>query len=266
MTAGLPEGRWVEVATYPAELGGRLEGGAPSTIVVLRDITKARDAETAREAFLGVLSHELRTPVTAIFGYAKVLQRPSRRDDQAELLSDIEVEADRLYRIVEDLLALSRVEGGITIEGEPLLVQHLAGPVVASEARRWDRIRLRGRSPRWSAGRLRRADVRRTGPAQPGFERRQVQPGRFDCGRVRVGDAIRGAGDRGRPRIWGPTRRGRPPLRPVLPVADDRAQGSRSRDRLIRRPGPRRGHGWTDLGEASAGWRLRVRVQPAALR
>ena len=108
--------------------------------MVLRDVTKARDADAAREAFLGVLSHELRTPVTAIFGYAKVLQRPTQRDDQAELLSDIEVEADRLYRIVEDLLALSRVEGGLTIEGEPLLIQHLAGPVVASEARRWDRI------------------------------------------------------------------------------------------------------------------------------
>ncbi|HSS35647.1 MAG TPA: histidine kinase dimerization/phospho-acceptor domain-containing protein, partial [Patescibacteria group bacterium] len=127
LVAGLPDGRWVEVATYPAELGSRLEGGIPSTIVVLRDVTKARDADAAREAFLGVLSHELRTPVTAIFGYAKVLQRPTQRDDQAELLSDIEVEADRLYRIVEDLLALSRVEGGLTIEGEPLLIQHLAG-------------------------------------------------------------------------------------------------------------------------------------------
>jgi two-component system sensor histidine kinase KdpD len=58
------------------------------------------------------------------------------------MLADIEVEADRLYRIVEDLLALSRVEGGITIEGEPLLVQHLAEPVVASEAQRWNQVRF----------------------------------------------------------------------------------------------------------------------------
>jgi signal transduction histidine kinase len=56
------------------------------------------------------------------------------------MLADIEVEADRLYRIVEDLLALTRVEGGIHIEGEPLLVQHLAGSLVASEARRWSGI------------------------------------------------------------------------------------------------------------------------------
>ncbi len=114
-TVALPDGRWVEVSTYPADLGGGLvEGGRPSRIVVVRDVTRARDAEAAREAFLGVLSHELRTPVTTIFGYAKVLQRSARREDRDEMLADIEVEADRLYRIVEDLLALSRVEGGIT--------------------------------------------------------------------------------------------------------------------------------------------------------
>ena len=125
-TVQLEDGRWIEMSTYEADLGGAVVSGSrASRIVVLRDVTRARDAEAAREAFLGVLSHELRTPVTTIFGYAKVLQRPSLRDEQAEMLGDIEAEADRLYRIVEDLLALSRVEGGITIDGEPVLVQHL---------------------------------------------------------------------------------------------------------------------------------------------
>jgi signal transduction histidine kinase len=78
--------------------------------------------------------------VTTIFGYAKILQRPAQREDQAELLGDIEAESDRLYRIVEDLLALSRVEGGITIDGEPVLVQHIVDPVVASESPRWPGI------------------------------------------------------------------------------------------------------------------------------
>ncbi len=140
-TIRLDDGRWLEIATYPADLAGSLtEETRASRIVVLRDVTRAREAEAAREAFLGVLSHELRTPVTTIFGWAKVLQRPGRRPDRAEMLADIEVEADRLYRIVEDLLALTRVEGGIRVEGEPLLVQHLAGPLVASEARRWGEV------------------------------------------------------------------------------------------------------------------------------
>ena len=143
ITIQLADGRWVEIATYAAELGSGV--GAirrTSRIVVLRDVSRARDAEAAREAFLGVLSHELRTPVTTIYGYAKVMRRPSQRAHQEEMLSDIEAEADRLYRIVEDLLALSRVEGGITIDGEPVLVQHLVGPVVASEAARWPAIKF----------------------------------------------------------------------------------------------------------------------------
>jgi PAS domain S-box-containing protein len=147
-TVQLEDGRWIELSVYPAELGASVGvGPRTSRIVVLRDVSQARDAEAAREAFLGVLSHELRTPVTTIFGYAKVLQRPSLRADQAEMLSDIEAEADRLYRIVEDLLALSRVEGGITIDGEPVLLQHLIAPVVASESPRWSRVEFETRLP-----------------------------------------------------------------------------------------------------------------------
>ncbi len=142
-TSLLADGRWVEISTYPADLGsGLLEGANPSTIVVVRDVTQAREAEAAREAFLGVLSHELRTPVTTIFGYAKVLRKSGSRPDREAMLADIEIEADRLYRIVEDLLALSRVEGGIAIEGEPLLIQHIVSSVVASEAQRWDGLRF----------------------------------------------------------------------------------------------------------------------------
>ncbi|HTS15800.1 MAG TPA: PAS domain S-box protein, partial [Candidatus Sulfotelmatobacter sp.] len=135
------DGRWLEVSAYLADVGGTA-GPGHSTIMIMRDVTAAREAEQAREAFIGVLSHELRTPVTTIYGYAKVLQRPSRgKAPPAEMLADIEIEADRLYRIVEDLLALSRVEGGISVAGEPLLIQHLAEPLVQSEQQRWPQIR-----------------------------------------------------------------------------------------------------------------------------
>ena len=147
-TIQLEDGRWIEVIEYAADLGGGIGSGSrPSRIVVLRDVSRARDAEAAREAFLGVLSHELRTPVTTIYGYSKVMRRPSQSAQLAEMLGEIEAEADRLYRIVEDLLALSRVEAGITIEGEPVLVQHLVRPVVASEAERWSQVEFETRLP-----------------------------------------------------------------------------------------------------------------------
>ena len=140
--AQLADGRWLETTISRADLGSPAADDPSSVIVVVRDVTRAKEAEAAREAFFGVLSHELRTPVTTIFGNAKVLRRPSRRDNAEELLSDIEVEAERLNRIVEDLLALSRVEGGISIDGEPLLIQHLVQPVVKSEAQRWPHVRF----------------------------------------------------------------------------------------------------------------------------
>ena len=141
LTVHLEDGRWLELSTYAADLAGApLDQARPSRIVVLRDVTRAREAAAAQEAFLGVLSHELRTPITTIFGYAKVLQRPSHQEEREGMLHHIEVESDRLYRIVEDLLALSRVEVGITIEGEPLLIQYLVAPVIASEAPRWGGI------------------------------------------------------------------------------------------------------------------------------
>jgi PAS domain S-box-containing protein len=141
LTAQVPGERWLEVTMHAADLGGSITAELPmSWIVVLRDVTRAREAEAAREAFLGVLSHELRTPVTTIFGYAKVLKRQRASDDQAAMLDDIEAEADRLYHIVEDLLALSRVEAGITIDAEPLLLQHVARPAIGSEAQRWSSV------------------------------------------------------------------------------------------------------------------------------
>ena len=141
------DGRWFEIAAYVVESNADAQDGTLSTIVALRDVTRVHVAQQAREAFIGVLSHELRTPVTTIYGYAKVFRRPKRTNNQAEMLADIEREADRLYRIVEDLLALSRVEGGLVVDAEPLLFQHLADALVASEAQRSPRIHFQADLP-----------------------------------------------------------------------------------------------------------------------
>jgi len=94
-----------------------------------------------REAFLGVLSHELRTPVTTIYGGSAVLTRQHAQIDESkrqEVLEDIRNEADRLYRLVENLLVLSRVERqGLQIETEPVLLQRLVPRVAESESARW---------------------------------------------------------------------------------------------------------------------------------
>jgi two-component system, OmpR family, sensor histidine kinase KdpD len=133
--------RWVELFAFPV-LGAEDTAGEGGTILLLRDVTAARNARVVRDAFLGVLSHELRTPVTTIYGSSEILSRKSAADlsdeRRREIYDDIRSEADRLYRLVENLLVLSRVERGADLRrSDPVLVQHVGRRVLAHEGSRW---------------------------------------------------------------------------------------------------------------------------------
>jgi K+-sensing histidine kinase KdpD len=97
-----------------------------------------REAQRRRQAFIGVMSHELRTPITTIYAGAKFLTRAgrgaARRKAREEVLQDIQHESERLYRLVEDLLVITRVERGrVEPAGEPLLLQRLLPRQAATE-------------------------------------------------------------------------------------------------------------------------------------
>lgn len=129
--------RWASVSSAPLrDKSGRIV----AAVATASDITAGREAELARDAFIGILSHELRTPITTIFGGSKALMRPGRLTDPvaAELAQDIAAEAERLQRLVEDLLVLSRVERGADMTvGDPVLLQRLVPRIVAYEEARW---------------------------------------------------------------------------------------------------------------------------------
>ncbi len=133
--------RWVELATYPVTVGIGLATAGDETIVVIRDVTDARRREAIRETFIGVLSHELRTPVTTIFGGAKLLARENTSFDEETrrgIFQDIYEEAERLQRLVEDVVALNRFSDDRgDIGWEPVLIQRLLPGVVGSEENRW---------------------------------------------------------------------------------------------------------------------------------
>ncbi len=84
-------------------------------VAVLRDITRMRELEQAKSDFVSTVSHELRTPLTSIKAYTATLLREDVTFDtstQREFLSIIEEEADRLTRLIADLLDVSRIESG----------------------------------------------------------------------------------------------------------------------------------------------------------
>lgn len=139
--------RWIEVATYPVTEGSSPGGSPGATIVVMRDVTESRRREAVRETFIGVLSHELRTPLTTIFGGAKLLAREtSSLDDETRrgVFRDIHDEAERLQRLVEDVVALNRFGEEVRDMGrEPVLLQRLLPRVVQSEDGRWPGVEFR---------------------------------------------------------------------------------------------------------------------------
>jgi K+-sensing histidine kinase KdpD len=123
-------------------------GGLIGATAYARPVDRAAMG-TLREAFLGVLSHELRTPITTIYGGSQLLLNDQlSAESRGEVLAAIAAEAEQLHRRVEDFLALARVERGTTRpEREPLLLQHLIAHAVATEARRTPDRRIHVRSP-----------------------------------------------------------------------------------------------------------------------
>jgi PAS domain S-box-containing protein len=133
--------RWIEVATYPVADRPTESETRGETILVIRDVTEQRQREAVRETFIGVLSHELRTPITTIFGGARILSREDNGLDDAtrrEIFDDVADEAERLKRLVEDVVAMSRFgETDADLGREPVLLQRVVPTVVASEEERW---------------------------------------------------------------------------------------------------------------------------------
>ena len=84
-------------------------------LVLLRDLTALRQAETIRRDFVANVSHELRTPVTVLRAMVETLEAGAADDPQAraEFLRRIVVETDRLGQIISELLDLARIESGM---------------------------------------------------------------------------------------------------------------------------------------------------------
>ena len=104
-----------------------------------RDAGIARDEVLLREAFLGVLSHELRTPVTSIYSGIELLRAHRLEDDVVrDVLRDVSVEAESLQRLIDDLLVMVRAERGLTFAvPEPVLMRRVIGLADNDEGRRW---------------------------------------------------------------------------------------------------------------------------------
>ncbi len=137
--AGSAQGR-----SYRAIIGRleRVGGGGEAAVMTLHDLTAIRRLEALRADFVANASHELRTPLASLVGFIETLEGPAKYDPeaQAKFLGIMREQANRMTRLVQDLLSLSRIEldehspPGHTDDLESLLAAIVAqlGPVAAA--------------------------------------------------------------------------------------------------------------------------------------
>lgn len=107
-TVRLAAGQYL-VAASPVKSGGQLSG----VVLLLFDVTKKQQAEQLRREFTANVSHELKTPLHAISGYAELLKSGLvPEQDVTDFSEKIYGEAQRMIRLVEDILRLSRLDEG----------------------------------------------------------------------------------------------------------------------------------------------------------
>jgi len=120
LAGGVVERRELDLGDRTVVVSARplAEGG---TLLLLSDVTDLRRLETIRRDFVANVSHELKTPLTAIAGYAETLAAESSESQAAGFAQTIVENAHRMQRLVDDLLDLSRIESGAW-EPEPQTV------------------------------------------------------------------------------------------------------------------------------------------------
>ncbi|MGZ3646156.1 MAG: ATP-binding protein [Ktedonobacteraceae bacterium] len=96
-----------------------LSAAEPAALVVIQDVTPLKEAEHLKDRFIGLVAHELRNPLAALKGFAQTLMRNSQGDKgttlapwQQEALTEIDLAANRLTRLTEDLLDVVRLQAG----------------------------------------------------------------------------------------------------------------------------------------------------------
>jgi two-component system phosphate regulon sensor histidine kinase PhoR len=85
---------------------------AAAALILLRDLTREQQIERMRADFVAHASHELRTPLASLLGFIETLQGPARNDEPARqrFLDLMLAQAERMRRLIDDLLSLSRIE------------------------------------------------------------------------------------------------------------------------------------------------------------
>ena len=162
-------GRCCQVMANPVLRDGEVEGA----VVVILDITEREERENLRREFTANVSHELKTPLTSISGFAEIIKNGIvKPEDIPRFAGNIYEESQRLVTLVDDILNLSRLdEADVQLEREDF-----PGPGCGRPPEGLRQEKRRGHHGDWRQGGNQRREKHcgRDG-LQPGGQRREVQ-------------------------------------------------------------------------------------------
>lgn len=95
------------------------------TVAVVQDITDIKKLENMRSQFVANVSHELKTPLTSIKGFAETLKYVKDEEKRIQFLDIIDEEVERLTRLINDILTLSDIEVHKTMKKENFYVDEV---------------------------------------------------------------------------------------------------------------------------------------------
>ena len=124
----VPDGRSLRMLVNATPIRSE-SGDINSVVVTMQDLAPLEELERLRAEFLGMVSHELRAPLTSIKGSTTTLLHTSRALDRAELrqfIRIIDMQADHMEGLIGDLLDAGRIDSGtLSVDPEPLEVSVL---------------------------------------------------------------------------------------------------------------------------------------------
>ena len=131
---------WSLAASSVAE-----DGAGHAAVLLIVDIPEREQADQQRQEFTANVSHELKTPLTSIMGYAEIIEAGiAKPTDVVPFAGKIRTEAQRLLSLIEDIIRLSQLDaGGEEIPFEPIELQPLCCTVRSRLQSKADRLGLK---------------------------------------------------------------------------------------------------------------------------
>ncbi|MBD2515372.1 response regulator [Nostoc sp. FACHB-973] len=94
-------------------------------VYILRNMTERKQAELAKQQFLAMISHEVRTPITSVTGMASLLLDSELTTEQRDFVETIYISGNSLLKIINDFLDFSKIQSGnLELEAQPFVLRH----------------------------------------------------------------------------------------------------------------------------------------------